>query len=274
MTHIRKPGLRGQTTGWSKTAVRNNIKFLRSVDERHLIGQGLAITLTVRGLPSTPDDWAATRHRFFSRLERIGYIRLHWVTEWQERGVPHLHLAAYFPPSGDTICQQTYYNANTKTLEPQLPRDIKTAWLESASHLEPVWKAQDIRPITAAIGWFQYCAKHLSRGADHYQRSQAAIPDSWEKTGRVWGKRGNWPTQAPMDLSFGSNTFYRYRRAMRNWRIAQKSLEGAWKQKSAARRMLKCNDPEESRYRGTSEWMPQDSTLQLLHFFDQGIEHA
>ncbi|MGN5699134.1 replication protein, partial [Xanthomonas citri pv. mangiferaeindicae] len=36
-------------------------------------------------------------------MQRAGMVRLHWVTEWQRRGVPHLHCAIWFPDLYDLV---------------------------------------------------------------------------------------------------------------------------------------------------------------------------
>ena len=87
----------GRVKGWSKTASRNNTKFLRSVYVPDLSGAAVAFTLTIRDCPPTSDDWKILRETFIKRLRRAGMVRLHWLTEWQKRGVPHLHGIAYFP---------------------------------------------------------------------------------------------------------------------------------------------------------------------------------
>jgi hypothetical protein len=91
------PAKRGQVNGWSAGAVREHTRWLRSVDTTRLDGQGVAVTLTVRDCPPTSDHWTRLRNALHERLRRAGLLRWHWVTEWQRRGVPHLHLAVYAP---------------------------------------------------------------------------------------------------------------------------------------------------------------------------------
>ncbi|WP_213058401.1 rolling circle replication-associated protein, partial [Escherichia coli] len=88
---------RGEVKGWSKSASRNNTKFLRSVHVPDLTGAAVAFTLTIRDCPPSSEDWKILRENFIKRLRRAGMVRLHWLTEWQQRGVPHLHGIAYFP---------------------------------------------------------------------------------------------------------------------------------------------------------------------------------
>ncbi|MFO5973161.1 hypothetical protein, partial [Pseudomonas aeruginosa] len=66
-------------------------------------GPAAALTPTVRDCPPTSDDWHRLLKAWAMRMQRAGMIRLHWVTEWQRRGVPHLHCAIWFPDAYDTI---------------------------------------------------------------------------------------------------------------------------------------------------------------------------
>ncbi|WP_425527867.1 rolling circle replication-associated protein, partial [Xylella fastidiosa] len=66
------------------------------VREDKLTGVGLALTLTVRDCPATAQEWQRMRRAWEKRMKRAGMIRVHWVTEWQRRGVPHLHCAIWF----------------------------------------------------------------------------------------------------------------------------------------------------------------------------------
>jgi hypothetical protein len=87
---------RGDVQGWSKNATRSNTRFLYSVDETKLTGHGCAVTLTIRDCPPSAQDWKRLREALFVRLRRMGLVRAHWLTEWQRRGVPHLHGALWF----------------------------------------------------------------------------------------------------------------------------------------------------------------------------------
>ncbi|WP_213061820.1 hypothetical protein, partial [Escherichia coli] len=71
---------RGEVKGWSKTASRNNTKFLRSVYVPALTGAAVAFTLTIRDCPPTSADWKILRETFIKRLRRAGLVRLHWLT--------------------------------------------------------------------------------------------------------------------------------------------------------------------------------------------------
>ena len=83
---------RDDVTGWSDKTARSNTRFLQSVSLDGLSGHGFAFTLTLRDCPESHDDWHKIRKAFTMRLQRSGMIRLHWVTEWQRRGVPQCRV--------------------------------------------------------------------------------------------------------------------------------------------------------------------------------------
>lgn len=247
---------RGEVHGWSTSATRRNVAFLRSVEPDGLTvdpdGSGLigwAGTFTLRDCPETSDDWHKLRRSFLKRLERRGLFRCHWVTEWQRRGVPHLHGAFWFP---DTVPV------------PQRYRDLIDSWLAVAEPYTASERAQHVIPITDAIGWFQYVAKHAARGASHYQRSSDGIPEGWQKTGRVWGYTGDWQTRDPLKIMISDDVYYRLRRLVRSWRVADARASGNTYRIAAARSMLTSHHRPTSSVRGISEWVDQDTMLTLL----------
>ena len=171
--------------GWSAGAARRNLRFLYSIDERELTGEGLALTLTVRDCPPSPESWHLLVRDYFRQVGRVlargghALLRYHYVTEWQRRGVPHLHGAVYVSDGAGASVN--------------LPNVLKGVWEGYAAPYGVNLKAQYVLPITGVLGWFQYVSKHAARGIRHYQRSAANIPDSWRKgTGRMWGKGGAW----------------------------------------------------------------------------------
>lgn len=244
---------RGQVEGWSIGAARRNSEFLMSVREDLLTGAGVATTLTLRDCPSTSREWHAVRKALIERLRRAGMIRLHWVTEWQRRGVPHLHLAIWWPDSYDT---QTAIDA----------------WLDLTGEQYGAGRAgQHARPIDGAIGWFQYLAKHAVRGVKHYQRSGDNIPEGWqEKTGRVWGHSGDWPLAAPRKFGLqdqhGDGGWFHLRRMVRSWRIADARAGGKPYRIVLARRSFQSPDPAISRIRSYREWMPSEDVQMRMIF--------
>lgn len=256
-----KRAIRGTVSGWSTSATRRNIAFLRSIDETKVSThngkslRALAVTLTLRDCPASSDDWHTIRTNFIKRLRRMGMVRMHWVTEWQRRGVPHLHGAVWVHADDFTI-----------------PSKIIESWCDLVADYRASPRAQYILDITDPVGWFQYMAKHAARGVNHYQRSVKNIPESWkQKTGRVWGKVGEWEgvTVPAGDVHLSDDSYYKMRRLARRWRIADArasvSSYGAARI-SSARRMLKCNDELRSNVRGVSEWLSETVTLAIIYW--------
>lgn len=243
---------RGDVEGWSEGATRRNTQFLQSIEETKLRGQaGVAITLTLKDCPETPADWHKIRRAWIERMRRAGMVRLHWVTEWQRRGVPHLHGAIWF--------EDAYKG-----------QQAMEAWCAVASPYGASLKGQHWRIIDGPIGWFQYLAKHAARGVKHYQRNVENIPESWQsKTGRVWGHVGDWPLAPARKFGLqgenGDGGFFHLRRMVRSWRVADARASGISSRLKYARRMLQSNDAKLSRLRGFSEWMPGESVqLRML----------
>lgn len=263
------PPPRGEVGGWSEAAARRNVRFLWSVRPGELTGIGLAITATVRDCPPTHDDWSKLRRAYIERLRRDGLIRGHWVTEWQRRGVPHLHGAFWLPGTVGNTAQVL-----------SLCHRVRRHWLEVARAYRPVDAGQHVVPIVDDVGWFRYLAKHAARGVHHYQRAADGIPQGWKKTGRMWGHVGDWPTDEAMVIDLDQAGFWMYRRLVRRWRIAEQTqliercrTEGwksgqqyrdAMRQLSRSRRMLKGGDHARSARHGISGWIPMDVQLRLL----------
>lgn len=246
--------LRGEVKGWTTAAVRRHTKWLYSVDSPSLDGAGFAVTLTLRDCPPSSDDWHAVRRRFIRRLEREGLVRFHWVTEWQRRGVPHLHGAFYW--SEDMLLLDAL-------------SVILKAWLAAASDYRAEGQAQDIKRIDGAVGWLKYLSKHASRGVQHYQRM--GHPEGWAKTGRLWGYGGSWPTAEPMKFDLDRHAGFRFRRIMRAWTIGDARRHSDPKREAWARGMLRCSDPKLSPVRGVSGWVPESVTLGVIALlWDQG----
>jgi len=247
--------------GWSASSIRSNQSFLYSVDASRLTGYGYAATLTVRHCPATSDEWHRIRRALVRWLRRRGLVRLHWIIEWQARGVPHFHLAFWLPEpmTGDFLVEFHHY------------------WRTLTLHLESEIGSQHIVPIDNAKGWFEYVSKHAARGLNHYQRSPEKVPKEWQgKTGRMWGKVGEWPADDALRLDVPLRTYHRFRRMVRNWRAAnaraalrsakgRKARRQARRRITSARTMLSCPDPKLSAVRGVSEWIDQDTALVLLN---------
>jgi hypothetical protein len=249
--HLRAK--RGVVEGWSESATRRLIAFLRSVDEKTLPETasgapltGYAVTLTLRDCPDSPDDWKALRNAYMERLRRMGCYRCQWVTEWQRRGVPHLHMAVWLPAGVSSD-------------------DLLLHWVFLTRKYRSELSGQHVLAINDDIGWFKYLSKHSARGLSHYQRSPENIPPKWKKkTGRVWGKTGDWVTSDPVDFQLSSEAYYRLRRIVQRWRFADARHSGNVFRIRAAKRMLAGKTREISDIRGISEWLDQHTILAVL----------
>lgn len=249
------PVKRSAVKGWSQGAVRRHTKWLYSIDAGRLDGEGIALTLTMKSTPATAADFHAMRRAFFMRLDRMGVTRYHWVVEWQRRGTPHLHVAVYFPP----IEPGSFHDM------PEYPSRAEWLiihWLAVASDYGASIRAQDYKPIDGALGWLQYLSKHAARGVKHYQRM--GHPEGWEKTGRLWGYGGDWPVDEPMRFNMPREAYWRYRRLVRAWTVADARKSGKASRIAYSRRMLACPIPNLSAVRGVSGWLPEDISLQLV----------
>lgn len=256
--HVRAK--RDTVEGWSDSSTRRNTRFLYSVDERKLTGCGFALTLTVRDCPPSADDWQKLRRAFFMRLSRMGMLRAHWLTEWQRRGVPHMHAAVWFSDS-------------LRESDPLAIATIREHWCALAGEYGAGPRGQHVETITNSIGWFRYLSKHAVRGLNHYQRSGENIPDGWKKTGRMWGHLGEWPTIDPVRYSLDNPTFWAYRRMVQRWRLADARASGDPHRLRAARRMLQCSDRSSGSVRGVGEWIGTEQTQAFLrHLASLGHE--
>lgn len=267
MTSTHKRAKRDVVNGWSAGATRRNLRFLYSIDERGLTGEGFAVTLTVRNCPETPQDWQYAINQYFKylarRLSSSGHtlLRYHYVVEWQRRGVPHLHAAIYTTPGVTTL-----WVVSSLFLSSWMPYGSKFGCSESAQHFAP---------IHDAIGWCQYVAKHAARGVKHYQRSSTNIPTAWTKTGRMWGKGGDWPIKEPVRFEVDNRGYHTLRRWARSWRKADarmdiqrarddpRKLRDARRRIQSARHALRCPDRPLSTVRGVSDWI-DDRLMSLM----------
>lgn len=187
-------------------------------------------------------------------MVRAGMIRLHWVTEWQRRGVPHLHGVVFFPEDAASHWVRKL---------------IGYSWIDVAGAHGAGPRGQHVMDITGIVGWFQYLSKHAARGVQHYQRSKDNMPAAWQqKTGRMWGKVGEWPVREGMRIELqdqhGDGGYFAYRRLVRGWRLADARASGNRYRIRSAKGMLTCNDRVLSTVRGVSEWISQDVTLTML----------
>lgn len=258
MKNNHERALRGTVGGWSEGATRRNTQFLYSVKESELDGTGFAVTLTLRDCPPDSDIWHKLRRQWEKRMLRAGMIRMHWVTEWQRRGVPHLHVAIWWP-------EEMLSKHGGQRLREKMIGD----WVMLASAYRAGYRGQDASRITGAVGWFQYVSKHAARGVKHYQRCTENIPEAWQlKTGRMWGKVGEWPVAEKLVFHLeeqqGDGGWFAYRRLIRSWRVADARASGSLSRLRQAKSMLRCRHHALSRVRGISEWVPQDVTMSMF----------
>ena len=251
-----EPPKRGKVTGWSVQSTRRLRRWFYSVDGRALRGRGFALTLTVLHLPPSAEAWTRTRKRFLQRLRRAGLVRGQWLTEWQRRGVPHLHGCIFFE--------------ETSTLTAS---DVVAHWVAAAAEWEPSASAQHVTPLWGLSGWLQYQAKHSVRGVRHYQR--ANVPEAWQEgTGRLWGHVGEWPTREEV-VEVSTASYHRFRRLLRNWligearraaRTARCPKERAAQARRAAwlRGLLRDPDRQRSAVRAVGEFCPELVARRLL----------
>lgn len=265
------PVPRGDCAGWSAKSSRGNTRFLYSVRSDELsVGSdgspllGLALSFTLRDCPPAHEDWKKLREAFFFRLRLRGLYRLHWLTEWQKRGVPHLHAAVWF----DLVAVEAWMSKHHQGLPlAAFPAIIKGDWLQLTAPYRSSVLAQNIDPIRNDLDWLQYLSKHAARGAAHYQRAIGSHPVGWQKTGRMWGHIGDFPTSEPLGLSLDNPGWFQFRRIVRRWRIANaRQGKNPARRIRSARRMLRCSELHLSRVRGVSEWISVDLGMSILHF--------
>lgn len=237
-------GPRGQIQGWSAAAHRRHKQWLYSVDTSLLDGEGWAVTLTMRDCPAGPEDLASLINTLSVWLRDRGFSRWHWVIEWQRRGVPHLHMAVYHPGG--------LGHADARIVQ---------AWLRISSGYGSSQAGQDTKRIAGAVGWLEYLSKHSARSLAHYQRQ--GIPDGWERTGRLWGKGGSWPVEAPLTLVLTDGQFWAVRRMARRYARSQALRRGDVRGAGYCRRMLRNPDRKMSATRGIASWIPQESVVRM-----------
>jgi hypothetical protein len=187
-------------------------------------------------------------------------IHCHWLTEWQRRGVPHMHAAVWF-------------DDGLRDRDPYALMTIRDHWLAVAEAFGAGPRGQHVSPIDDSVGWFQYLSKHAVRGLGHYQRDAANIPAGWKKTGRMWGHLGEWPTVAPIRYTMHMDGFWAYRRMVQRWRFADARASGDPYRVRSARRMLQSPERSAGSVRGVSEWITTDQTQRFLrHLASMGYE--
>ncbi|WP_240516052.1 helitron helicase-like domain-containing protein, partial [Candidatus Izimaplasma sp. ZiA1] len=127
---------------------------MQSVDWLLLGENGYAFTLTLKTCPESPEQWQRLVKNYLESLRKVGFNYLHWVVEWQRRGVPHLHGVVYFTDACDPL---------GGFLNDDYCRLIICNWVRMFTFREARVQAQDCKPISDAKGWFKYLAKHAGR---------------------------------------------------------------------------------------------------------------
>lgn len=250
------PPVRSKNKGWTKHAAIRNRNFLYQVIPQALDGIGYAITLTVHRC-DTPTEWSRWRANFIKSLRRMGLIRFHIVTEWQRRGVPHLHCAVWLQPG--------------RPAEVWDRLNIIDAWLRIAAEGQPSYLAQDIKPMEGCYHWLRYLAKHGVRGVNNYQRHWSNVPKAWKgETGRVWLKGGDWPLMPFFKVEglTQSQKFQMRRLFCRYLASNPPHLAIKFKHRLGTRKhwqgFLKCSDKKTARFRSPTSFIPLNVTVNLV----------
>ena len=201
-------------TGWNSDIQRRFSNFLNSIDEQAARERGLVgytLTLTQAAADMSSKEYSAAVARFEKRLKRMAGFRcaiLH--TEFQERRAAHLHGTIFFTG---------YPGAHAQA-------EITRHWLEVAN--AQGWNAQevaqDVKQMTNAVEWWQYCEKHGERSAAHRQRRAESMPDNWRTdSGRMWRRFGEWGALivAADSKQVSGGEWTRARRNAVRWQAAQ-----------------------------------------------------
>lgn len=255
-----EPPKRGTVRGWTRGAARRNERFLQSIDPAGLDSrQGYGVTLTMRDLPATGDDWIALRTRLFDRIKKHPGIELwHFVCEWQARGVIHLHLSIFGP---ECLADNVQSPASIADY-------VVQSWLDLAAGYGPERWCQYVVPVFGPVGWLQYVSKHGARGVGHYQRQAEFLPEPWSKTGQLWGKGGPWPEGLSGSVVLDREQAAKARRQARRYELADArrvavQYERQGKAKKAARawkRVAFLRRAAARAGRPRAEWEPTDQS--------------
>ena len=279
------PPKRGTCRGLTQGSARRCKAFLMSIETNKLDGIPINFTLTLRDCPPTSKDWDNLKRTFFKRLGRMGLIRLHHVTEWTRRGLPHLHAMGFFERLYDNPYKQGVKWVKAKT--PISGNLILETWCDVAGGYGAKIEGQHSRrEKEISVAWFKYMSKHASRGASHYQRQANQIPEGWQKTGRMWGKLGSdWPVYSESH-EIDNWAFHHLRRQVRNMRRSQALTEiknarlkgdemrlmGGLSTLAYLRSQKRIVDPVRSALLPISEWIEADDTEKLLEGIHLNIQ--
>lgn len=217
----RNQKTRGVTNGWSAGVQRRFSKALGNLDLPAFMNLGLAVysmTLTIRDCPYSSESWGLLRKKFMEKLEHEGMLACVHVTEWQIRGVPHLHMVGVF----DSVIE---YNK------------IINWWCGIARTYSPRPAGQHIRTVWDLAGIMGYFRSHMNKSGKSMQRDTKLIPKGWESTGRMWGFRGGcvFGQEKNMHIAF-DDSYFAARRLLAQLAYAQirAAYKPEWKKLSAS----------------------------------------
>jgi hypothetical protein len=281
----KAPPVRGTCRGLTQGSARRCKAFLMSIDTNKLSGIPINFTLTLKDCPPSSDEWERLKKEFFRRLKKMGLIRLHFVTEWTKRGLPHLHGMGFFhrifEASENVGGQWERYHTTICC------HYIEKAWCDVATSYGAKEQGQHSRQETSInVAWFKYMSKHASRSANHYQRQRDQMPEGWLTTGRMWGKLGNdWLTHSESH-EIADNAFHHLRRQVRSFRRSQALTEikkgklwgnphqvrGGLATLAYLRGLKKITDPARSSRIPINEWVSAEMATTLLEGIHINIE--
>lgn len=249
---------RQPSRGWTKASSRGNRDFLMSIDFEKCTGNAFAITLTIPSdsVPNTHTEFHRLIDNFLKRAKRFGVSRYHWLMECTAKLTPHLHMTMW---SEMQLAEFTSYALH--------------AWSEvtRAAGINISFKAQHIDQVKSPLGWAQYQGKHGARGAAHYQRD--GFPESWEQTGRMWGRGGDWNSEnldrEGITVDFENKSqLAQLRRNIRGYSVAlakkTKNEELRKKDIYYTKRMLRTSAQTIGEIRPLTSWLPQAVALQMV----------
>ena len=261
---------RGNAQGWSVGSARRNDHFLQSIHFEQLTGEPWAITFTIPSADAGKGDLPDS-HEFHNmlqavlkRVKALGAVRWHWVIEMTSKKTPHIHMSVWLAES-------------SKEFELKL----RQSWGRIALRhgLLVSQRAQCVKKMSSS-GWAQYCSKHGARGVKHYQREREALPEGWrDRPGRMWGYGGDWPSPAerlPERRELGKRAFWRYRRLVRAWCLAnaRKTKNEKLRKKyiCQAKRMLRVNLQSLGEVKPINVWIPETVTRSFLQILEAEYE--
>ena len=276
-----QPPERTATKGWTVNVARRNEQRLQQVDFDAIDGVPAFVTLTMPA-QQMGDVSAAMFHGWLKSwlqyMKRHGLLHYYWILEFQASGNPHLHVLVWIDHEPDAL--ETF-----KALRSWVGILNKS---DVGARLQgQIWESIDVGGEINVDGEtvpahpervLMYLAKHAARGVAHYQRQIANMPEDWQyRSGRVWGHDRGLPLREQQDVECDYPTFWRYRRLVRRWRVAEaQAITDPRRRRAAeaqARSLLKCSSPS-SPYRGISAWIPSNVASQLLDAAVRGGEHA